>query len=155
MKRPIKIGLTGTIGSGKTAAANLFQKLGAPVIDTDQIAHQLTQKNSPALKKIAGHFSEKILLPSGELNRKKLRDIIFQNSAEKKWLENFLHPLILTEMNRQIKNISAPYVILVIPLLFEAHCESYVDRTCTVDADEKTKVTRVCKRDHLTPDEVS
>jgi len=150
----LRIGLTGTIGSGKTVVAGMFEKLGGAVIDTDRISRELTCKNSPALKSIGEHFSTDILLHSGELNRTKLREIIFKNLSEKKWLENYLHPLILEKMNKTAKQINAPYVIFVIPLLIETHCESYVDRICVVDANKEIKVKRVCERDQMSPDSV-
>ena len=99
----LKIALTGNIGSGKTEAAKCFAALGAGIIDADQIAHALTQKNSFAYKKIVRYFGKDILLANGELNRARLREIIFNHKNAKLWLENLLHPLIYRSMLAAIK----------------------------------------------------
>lgn len=144
------IGLTGGIGSGKTAVGDLFAKLGVPVIDADVIARELTEPNQPALVDIIDHFPQEILLEDGRLNRPKLRQIIFEHPHEKRWLEQLLHPLIREEIKKRIEKLSAPYCVIVIPLLFETGAYPFIDRILVVDAAVDDQVNRVVKRDSTT-----
>lgn len=146
-KKTLVIGLTGGIGSGKTTVANLFANLYVPIIDADMIAREVTQVNSSALTAITQHFQENLLLADGSLNRSKLRQIIFAHPEERHWLENLLHPLIQTEIEKRIQTISAPYCIVVIPLLFEVQPYSFIDRVLVVDAPEHLQIERVMTRD--------
>jgi dephospho-CoA kinase len=113
------VALTGGIGSGKTTAAELFAALGAPVIDADTIARDLTTPHHPALTKIIDYFGDKVIKPNGELDRAWLRTIIFADPSAKKVLEHILHPLIHAQIIKHIKAIKSPYCIVVIPLLAE------------------------------------
>lgn len=152
---PLKIGLTGGIGSGKSTAAALFAQLGAEVIDTDVIAHRLTQPASSALAAIYHEFGDALLLPDGSLDRAKLRHLIFADPAAKSRLENILHPLIRQEVLARLAGSQAAYVIVVAPLLLEAAgYRELVDRVLVVDCDENKQVARVMARSQLNPTEV-
>lgn len=142
------IGLTGGIGSGKTTVANLFADLGVPIIDADVIAREVTQIGQPALESIAQHFGENILAGDGSLNRSKLRELIFKQPQEKKWLENLLHPLIRQHIETQIAALKAPYCIAVIPLLFEGKGYTFIDRILVVDTPSHLQIERTVKRDN-------
>ena len=149
------VGLTGGIGSGKTAAADEFGKLGAAVVDTDAIAHELTEKGGAALPAIEKLFGSRFLDPAGGMDRKKMRDHVFANPAAKRALEGLLHPMIREESARRIAAASAPYVVHVVPLLIESpDYRRRVNRVLVVDVPEDTQVTRVRSRSGLTDDEV-
>lgn len=146
----LRVGLTGGIGSGKSTVADFFKHCGAPIIDADHIAHVLTEKNTPAYQKIISHFGKNILQDDSNIDRKKLRDIIFNNLSEKKWLEDYLHPLIRENMQSEIKTLHAPYCICVIPLLTESSKIDFIDRVLVVDAPLDTQIARAKKRDRTT-----
>lgn len=149
------IGLTGGIGCGKSTVAELLAELGAPLIDTDQIAHQLTAKGQPALTAIAAEFGQEALLPDGELNRPHMRQLIFANSAAKKTLEAILHPLIRDEVERRLAEISAPYIVIAVPLLLETGAyRDIVHRILVVDCSEAQQVERVVARNGMSEAEV-
>lgn len=150
MKKILRIGLTGGIGSGKSTVANLFAKLGAPVIDADLISHKLTQIGTPCFKKIVAYFGSEILNPKGDLNRAKLKKIIFDSPEKKTWLENLLHPLIRDEMAKQVLELKFPYCIVMIPLLAEAQQHPMVDRILVVDLPREAQLQRVLARDKMT-----
>jgi len=147
------IALTGGIGSGKSLVSSLFLKLGIDIIDTDIIARELVTSGSSTLKKIEKHFGSAII-QDGELNRSELRKRIFANPAEKKWLENLLHPLIRAESFRRAKISISPYCILVIPLLFETSKPRFVDRVLVVESTEDIRIQRVIARDNSSKEEV-
>lgn len=145
------IGLTGGIGSGKSAAADLFAALGVPVVDTDRIAHELTQAAQPALADIAHVFGASALNPDGSLNRALMRERVFADPEARRALENILHPRIRTRaMELLALHPEAPYQILVVPLLFET--QSYADlvaRSLVIDCDETLQVQRAAARSGL------
>jgi dephospho-CoA kinase len=144
------IGLTGGIGSGKTTVANFFAELGVNVIDADLIARELTRPGAPAHKPIIDHFGTDILTQNGELDRRKLRNIIFKNPAARFWLENTLHPLILQSIRERIAASPSPYCLVVIPLLAEAAAQiDFLDRVCVVDAPEVLRKEWAAKRDQV------
>jgi dephospho-CoA kinase len=148
----LKIGLTGGIGSGKTAVSDQFQALGINVIDTDIISRELINHNPAVLKKIVGIFGNKVLDAKGFLDRKKLAQIVFGDKQQKQQLEKLLHPAIRKEVNRQIQHFSslntqARYIIVVIPLLLETGFTDLIDRILVVIAEEKVRVERVKQRD--------
>ena len=154
MKRFV-VGLTGGIGSGKSAAADEFAKLGASIVDTDVIAHELTGPKGLALPEIRKLFGEKAIGPDGAMDRKKMRDHVFARPEEKKKLEALLHPLIREESQRRIASAPGPYVVHVVPLLIESSdYRSRVDRVLVVDAPEDVRIARVRTRSGLSPDEV-
>jgi dephospho-CoA kinase len=150
----LKIGLTGGIGCGKTTVARLFAELGSPVIDADQIAHQLVAKGQPALEQIAQQFGADIVDPDGSLNRSRLREIVFSDPAQKQKLESILHPLVYQSIQAELERLSAPYCIIAIPLLFETNMAHFVDRVLVVDCPVEIQIARVRKRDQLTLDRI-
>lgn len=145
----LKIGLTGGIGSGKSTVATLFSALGAPIIDADDLARQVTAPGTTPLQTIANHFGPSILKTDGSLDRPQLADIVFNNASERRWLEQLLHPLIQKEILRRIININAPYCIVVIPLLAETKNIHFLDRVIVVDAPEELQIKRVQARNQL------
>lgn len=155
----LKVGLTGGIGSGKTAVSSVFEKLGIPVIDTDVIAHDLVNNNESILKQITDTFGPDLLKLNGELNRKKLAQLVFNKKENKQSLENILHPRIKSEVLRQIQRLSSSqnppaYLIIVIPLLIESDYHDIIDRILVVIADEAVRIARVQKRDKRSLSEI-
>ena len=149
------VGLTGGIGSGKSAAAEEFARLGAAVVDTDVIAHELTGSDGLAIPGIKKLFGEEAIGPDGAMDRKKMRERVFAEPAAKRKLEALLHPLIREESARRIAAARAPYVVHVVPLLIESpDYRRRVDRVLVVDAPEDTQVKRVRSRSGLSEDEV-
>lgn len=146
---PFTIGLTGGIGSGKSSVSDFFAELGVSVIDTDHLSRELVEHGSPLLNKISEHFGEAILLSSGDLDRKKLRQIIFSNADDKLWLEQLLHPAIRELLLSKLSNCSDAYAIIVVPLLFENKNNSYsfLNRVLVVDCPEALQLERVKARD--------
>lgn len=143
----LKIGLTGGIGSGKSTVAKYFAKLKVPIIDADEVAHELLCPTTSIYKKIITHFGNTILTPQKLINRKKLRDLIFHNPMERIWLETILHPKIRTIMQKRAVKTKALYCIMVIPLLFETRFPIKVDRILVVDCPQKLQIARIQKRD--------
>lgn len=141
------IGLTGGIGSGKSTVAKMFTALGVPVIDMDHIARQIVEPDQPALDQIAREFGTSVLDTDGRLNRRKLRELIFDSVEKRRRLETILHPLIRQETQRQISELDAAYCIIVIPLLLETDQRSLVDRILVVDVPETLQITRTVERD--------
>lgn len=152
---PLVIGLTGGIGSGKTSAAEFFSALGADVIDTDEIAHQLTQPQGAAIAPIRRAFGEDFITADGALNRKKMRTLVFSDGASRQRLETILHPLICVEAARRAALSSAPYIMMVVPLLLEAgNYREMVRRILVVDCNEQSQVERAMARGRLGEQEV-
>lgn len=141
------VGLTGGIGSGKSAASAIFEKLGIHVVDADVVAREVVEPGRPALATIAKQFGADILEESGNLNRTKLREIIFSDTNAKRWLEALLHPIIRSEIIRQLAQAKSPYAILVSPLLFETDQHTLCSRTLLIDAQEELQIERASKRD--------
>ncbi|GIU15600.1 dephospho-CoA kinase [Shewanella sp. MBTL60-007] len=148
------VGLTGGIGSGKTTVANLFAELGITLVDADVIARDVVMKGSDGLAQIAQHFGDDILLDDGSLDRAKLRERIFQDDAERVWLNGLLHPLIRETMLKQCEQAQSNYVIMVVPLLFENGLDSLVDRTLLVDISPELQQQRTMCRDSVTAQQV-
>jgi dephospho-CoA kinase len=147
----LKIGLTGGIGSGKSSTTQLFSSFNVPIIDADVIAWQLTQPHKAALKSIKEHFGDETINPDGELNRNKLRAIIFSEPEKKQQLENLLHPLIYAEIARQINQLNTAYCIVSIPLLVETYKISSIklDRILVIDCPVELQIQRVKDRSQL------
>jgi len=150
----LTIGLTGGIGSGKSTATALFSELSVPVIDADIIAHNITEPGETTLDTLFEQFGSDIKRSDGSLDRAKLREQVFNNAAECKKLEAIMHPVIRSEMQRQIQAIDAPYCILVIPLLLETAQQDDFDRILVVDCTEETQRRRVLKRSGITPQQL-
>lgn len=146
----LKIGLTGGIGCGKTTVARLFEQLKIPVIDADEIAHQLVAIGQPALIRIQEEFGADVFNLDGSLIRKKLRELIFSDPQKKQRLEAILHPLVYQSMQTKLELLNSPYCIICIPLLFETHMTCFVDRILVVDCPVETQIERVRKRDNMT-----
>ena len=148
------VGLTGGIGSGKSAAADEFARLGATVVDTDAIAHELTELGGSALPEIERTFGKEFIR-EGKMDRQRMRQRVFSDPAARKALEGLLHPLIREESTRRIAAATGPYVIHVVPLLIESpDYRRRVDRVLVVDAPEATQLARVRARSRLPEDEV-
>ncbi len=155
----LRIGLTGGIGSGKTAVSDLFAQLGIPIIDTDVIARQLVENDADVLQKISNTFGQDVLELNGQLNRKKLAKIVFNVKADKQRLEDILHPKIqavVLEQLQQLTNSQTPpdYTVVVVPLLIETRFANITDRILLVMADEENRIKRVQQRDNRTRDEI-
>ena len=146
----LKIGLTGGIGSGKSAVAKAFTALNTPVLDADEIAHRLVEKGQPALAQIQQAFGTGILNPDDSLNRKNLRELVFSDAKQKQKLELILHPLIYATLQAELELLTAPYCIIIIPLLFETGMTHFVDRVLVIDCPVETQIKRVKIRDKLT-----
>ncbi len=142
------VGVTGGIGSGKTAVTDRFEELGVTVVDADIAARDVVSAGKPALQEIAKHFSPDILLPSGELDRAALRKIVFDSPEERKWLEQLTHPLIRNEIINGLQNASSPYAILVSPLLIESGQFHLTQRILVIDVPEEVQIERTCSRDN-------
>ncbi|MCG9708589.1 MULTISPECIES: dephospho-CoA kinase [unclassified Pseudoalteromonas] len=143
------LGLTGGIGSGKSAVSAMFEELGIQVVDADIVAREVVEPGSIGLKKITEHFGNEILTSEGTLDRAKLRTIIFADESEKQWLNSLLHPLIRESMITQLKQATSQYVILVAPLLFENGLEKYCDHTLLIDVPVEVQITRTTARDNV------
>ena len=141
--------LTGGIASGKTAVSDLFAQRGVPVIDTDQIAHEIVEPGRPALKRIAEAFGQEFLGADGRLDRKKMRKAIFSSPQQKNRLESILHPAIASEVDQLIAQVEEPWCILVVPLLAETRLFSWINRVLVVDVEESVQIERVKARDKI------
>ena len=150
------VGLTGGIGSGKTTVADLFARRGAALVDTDAIAHELTGPQGAAMAAISAAFGAAVLRPDGGLDRAAMRAVVFSDSSAKARLEAILHPLIRQQSAARCKAAtSAPYVLLVVPLLVETGSyRQLADRVLVVDCDESVQISRVMARSGLAADAV-
>ena len=150
-----KIGLTGGIGSGKSAASDHFAKLGAGVIDTDLLSRELVAPGQPALGEIIDAFGSEILTTTGKLDRKRLREQIFADPKARERLEQILHPRIREAMLERARQCRAPYVVFVIPLLIETDQQTLVDRVLVIDLPEHLQRQRVASRDRLNDEQIT
>lgn len=150
------IGLTGGIGSGKSTVAALFAEHGAGIIDTDAIAHCLTQAGGEAIATIRAVFGDDYLTETGALDRARMRELVFSDPAAKQRLEQILHPIIFEQAKVQVQQLQGkPYIVVVVPLLPESrNFRQLVQRVLVVDCDEDTQVARVIGRSGLTENEV-
>jgi dephospho-CoA kinase len=141
----LKIGLTGGIASGKTTVSRLFEQLGVPVIDADEISRSLVEPGKPALQAIAEALGHE-LIDNGSLDRERLRKQVFDSPEARKRLENILHPLVYSAMNDAAKQLDAPYCILAVPLLIETRQQDFVDRILLVDCPLELQRQRLAQR---------
>lgn len=148
------IGVTGGIGSGKTAVTNLFAEKGITIVDADIASRIIVEPGKPALQAIAAHFGTEMLLSDGTLNRPAMRARIFSNADDKRWLEQLTHPLIGKEIQQQIANAKSPYAILVSPLLIEGDQHKFCHRILVVDVPESTQLQRTIQRDNNDAEQV-
>jgi len=148
------VGLTGGIGSGKTAASDYLAQKGITVVDSDVIAREVVEPEQPAWLAIRDHFGPEAILPSGELNRPWLRDRVFQQPSERTWLEQQTHPAIRALTIQRLNRSQSPYAILASPLLFESGQDALVNRTLIIDVPEELQVERSCQRDTNSPEQI-
>lgn len=146
------VGLTGGIGSGKSAASKLFEEKNIIVVDADVVAREVVQPGTHGLTEITLHFGKNILDENGHLLRAKLREIIFSNPDEKTWLENLLHPIINTAIRRQLAAATSCYAMLSSPLLLETKQHLLVDRILVIDTSEELQIQRAMQRDNNNPE---
>ncbi|MBU2979401.1 dephospho-CoA kinase [Alteromonas sp. C1M14] len=147
MSTAFVVGLTGGIGSGKSAVSDLFAKLGIDVVDADIVAREVVAPGRPALNRIVRRFGSDIVNNDGHLNRAKLRQIVFDSAEHKQWLNDLLHPAIRQAMGAQLAQSTTPYVIFSVPLLIENKLDTMTNRVLVVDCDERTQLTRALARD--------
>lgn len=149
------VGLTGGIGSGKSAAADEFERLGAAVVDTDAIAHELTRPGGAAIAELRRQFGDAFIDASGAMDRARMRAHAFSDPAAKARLERLLHPMIRSESARRIAAARAPYVVHVVPLLLESpDYRERVQRVLVIDCQEEVQIERVRKRSGLAEEEI-
>lgn len=150
------IGLTGGIGSGKSTVARAFGKLGAGWVDADDIAREVVMPGEPALAAIAQRFGQQILDADGGLNRAALRQIVFSDPEQRRWLESETHPRIRERLQLRLKELAlnSPYVLLVSPLLFESGQDALAQRTLVVDVPEALQLSRTLARDGVSEAQV-
>lgn len=144
---PLRIGLTGGIASGKSTVADLFEALGAQIIDTDVIAREVVAAGQPALREIREAFGPRVIDESGALDRKAMRELVFSDAQKRRQLEAILHPRIREEVLRQSEIGHGPYQLIVVPLLTASPLQAFVDRILVVDCDEQTQIRRLLARD--------
>lgn len=148
------IGLTGGIGSGKTAVSDTFKSLGIDIVDADVSSRRVVEKGQPALDALQAHFGDNVLDSGNNLDRAKLREIIFNNSEERVWVEKLLHPKIAEHIKDQLESSESPYCILVSPLLLETEQKSYCSFVLVVDVPEESQIARTAKRDGVSEEQV-
>ena len=155
------VAITGGIGSGKSAATKIFAELGVPVTDVDVISHELTAANQPLVKDIKANFGSDYITPEGALNRAAMRKLVFSDNVARAKLNALLHPAIYDEALLQIQanqdhlSKSAPYQILVVPLLFDSpRYLQHINSILVIDCDEKTQIERVIQRSKIPESEI-
>ncbi|MCU1727621.1 dephospho-CoA kinase [Pseudomonas sp. 7P_10.2_Bac1] len=152
--KPWILGLTGGIGSGKSAAAEHFAALGIHVVDADHAARWVVEPGRPALSQIAEHFGNEVLQADGQLNRGALRNLIFSDPQQRLWLEALLHPLVREEIAQNLAQAQSPYAILVSPLLIESGQYKTTQRVLVIDAPQALQVQRTLLRDNTSEAQV-
>lgn len=152
--KPWILGLTGGIGSGKSAVAQHFIDLGVHLVDADHAARWVVEPGKPALGKIVEHFGGEVLQADGQLDRTALRKRIFANADDRHWLEALLHPLIGQEIMQYLARAESPYAILVSPLLIESGQHKLTQRVLVVDAPEQLQIQRTMTRDQSSDEQV-
>jgi len=153
MAKCTKIGLTGGIASGKTTVSDCFKRLGTQVIDADVISYEITEPSGSAFEDILSEFGSEILDEKGLINRKRMREIIFDDQSKKKILEEIIHPKVRDEMFKRINKSDDHYLIVSVPLLVETGMNRIMDRTLLVDCSEDTQIERLMHRDKITLNE--
>jgi dephospho-CoA kinase len=154
-KRPFVVGVTGGIGSGKTTVCREFQKLGAPMIDTDQVAREVVAPGMPGLAAVVAAFGPEVLTADGQLDRRRVRQLVFATPDLRLRLEGILHPLIRQATDAQVAAAGYPYCLVCIPLLVERGGGNRVDRVLVIDCPPEVQTARVMVRDELTAPEVA
>jgi dephospho-CoA kinase len=141
------VGITGGIGSGKSAVSDRFKRLGIKVVDADIASREVVKPDQPALSAIREHFGAKVIQADGTLDRAQLRALVFANPDERKWLERLLHPLINAYLQSELASADSPYAILVSPLLMETGQSRFTNRILVVDVPEQVQLERTMARD--------
>lgn len=144
---PLRIGLTGGIASGKSMIADMFAARGVPVIDTDVIAREVVRPGEPALQEIERRFGPDVISPGGQLDRRRLREIVFADDSQREALEALLHPRIRDAAVSQSGAAGGDYQVIVVPLLVESPMRHWMDRILVVDCSEETQLQRLLDRD--------
>ena len=148
------IGITGGIGSGKSAVTSRFEALGITVVDADLASRVIVEPGKPALEAIREHFGDKVITGDGALDRAQLRSLVFSNPDERLWLEQLTHPLIGQEITDQLAASTSPYTILSSPLLLETSQKQRADTIVVVDVPEEIQLARTIARDNNDADQV-
>ena len=147
--RALRVGLTGGIASGKSLVANQFVKLGAELVDADQLAREVVAPGQPALSAIRDTFGPQLLTSRGELDRAALRKLVFADAEKRRALDALLHPLIRARILAELDEVRGPYAIIAVPLLVETDFASLVDRVAVVDCPESLQLERLMRRDGI------
>ena len=150
----LTVGITGGIGSGKTALTDALQDMGVVIVDADAIARIIVEPGRPALAQIADHFGPQCLSPDGTLDRSALRQIVFSDPDARAWLEALTHPLIGAELKAQLDAADGPYRVLSSPLLLEGQQASMTDYVVVVDVPEAVQIKRASGRDQNSPEQI-
>jgi len=148
------IGLTGGIGSGKSAAANFFQNEGVTVIDADQLAREVINPNSQGFQSVVDYFGSRIIGEDGSIDRAQLREEIFDDQDKKKALESITHPLVRDLMSERIASSASPYLIIMVPLIFETNSMSAYNRILVIDCDATLQMKRASLRDNNSSEQI-
>ncbi len=149
---PYRVAVTGSAGTGKSMVCRRLERLGVPVIELDTLAKKAVVSTGPALKKIAARFGKKVLHPDGTLNRKALRRIVVRDAAARRDLEKIVHPEVRRLLNRRLNKMrrrETPFVVVEVPLLFEANMEDAFDAVVLVMAEEPVQAKRLSERDRV------
>src|SRR5262249_18735617 len=145
--RALRVGLTGGIASGKSLVANMFAKLGAELLDADQVAREVVAPGEPVLSAIRDAFGPEVLSPAGELDRAALRKVVFADADKRHTLDALLHPLIRARLLARLDQVRRPYAIVAVPLLVETDFAALVDRVAVVDCPVSMQLERLMRRD--------
>ena len=148
------IGLTGGIGSGKSAAANFFQNEGINVINADRLAKDVIAKNTPGFNSVVKYFGSNIIDLDGSINRAKLRKEVFDNDEKRMALESITHPLVREMMSEKISASNSPYSIIEVPLIFETNSMGFYNRVLVIDCDSKLQLERAVLRDQNSNEQI-
>ena len=147
--KTFKIALTGGIACGKSSVIQIFKKNAIAIIDLDVIAREVVEPNTQALSELVAHFGNGILNDDQTLNREALRQVLFENNANQKIIEEILHPKILEKMQMDIEKLNVPLVVVEVPLLVEQNLSNLFDRAIVVDCDEQNQLKRLLKRENI------
>lgn len=148
------VGLTGGIGSGKTAVSDRFRALGINIVDADIASRIVVEPGKPALKAIQKHFGATVIQADGSLDRAIMREKVFKDKQERKWLEQLLHPLINEEIRTELATSASPYTLLVSPLLIETGQSRFTQRILVVDVPLEQQIERTMARDNNSEEQV-
>lgn len=152
--KPWVLGLTGGIGSGKSAVAEHFGALGVHWVDADHAARWVVEPGRPALTLIEQRFGEGVIAADGTLNRPALRELVFKDPQQRKWLEGLLHPLIAQEVAEHLARAGSPYAIMMSPLLVESGQYRQASRVLVVDVPEPLQLQRAMQRDQASEEQI-